>query len=88
MQSAPEGPLTYAELVPLIERCTGVRVTADQLAAPDAEFVTLGVDSLGLLGVVAELERRYATPLGTDAEQAPTAHDLIAAVNRELGEEI
>lgn len=86
MQSGSEGPLTYEELVPLIERCTGVRVTAEQLAAPDTEFVALGVDSLGLLGVVAELERRYAVPLGTDVEQAPSAPELIAAVNRELGE--
>lgn len=74
--------LTFDELAALMKQAAGV--TVDPLAlekAPDAPFSTLGVDSLGLLGIVGELENRYGVALPTDAERSKSPADFLDLVN-------
>lgn len=78
--------LSPVELAAVVRECTGVSLDEEQLRTPGVLFTDLGVDSLGLLGVVAELERRLAVPLGAEAEQALSPHTLIDLVNSELTE--
>ncbi|MGM1059875.1 phosphopantetheine-binding protein [Saccharothrix sp. Mg75] len=71
------------DLAALISRCTGVAVTGDQLTDGRATFADLGVDSLGLMGVLAELKRHHGLPqdVDLDAEQ-PTGELLTALTGR------
>ncbi|MFF4407658.1 acyl carrier protein [Streptomyces sp. NPDC001262] len=76
--------LTYEQLAVIVRACTGVQLDAAELDDPGLELKALGVDSLGLLGVVAELERRYPVLLGREAEQAASARALYDLVNAQL----
>lgn len=78
--------LSAGELAAVVRECSGVNVEAERFGSPDVLFADLGVDSLGLLGVVAELERRLSVTLGADAEGAPSPYALIDLVNSELAE--
>ncbi|KWW98073.1 acyl carrier protein [Carbonactinospora thermoautotrophica] len=79
------GPLTFEELASVINSCAGVPVSGEELAGdPLRSFADLNVDSLGLLGIVAELERRYGIPLGTEAEQCASPHELLNFVNAQI----
>jgi minimal PKS acyl carrier protein len=81
----PTKPPTIGELAEVITQCTGVAVDAAALAShPLTSFEDLEVDSLGVLGVVAELERRHGVILGADAEQCGTPYELLALVNEQL----
>ncbi|MFE9246637.1 acyl carrier protein [Nocardiopsis sp. NPDC006938] len=71
--------VTLEELVELISTSAGVRTDAE--TAADLTFDELGVDSLGVLGVVAEIERRVGRRLGPEAELSPSPSALIALVN-------
>ncbi|MFF2779343.1 acyl carrier protein [Streptomyces sp. NPDC058052] len=74
--------LTFDELAALMKQSAGVTVDPAELEkAPDAPFSTLGVDSLGLLGIVGELENRYGVALPTDAERSKSPADFLALVN-------
>ncbi|MFG3253167.1 acyl carrier protein [Streptomyces sp. NPDC048172] len=85
MRPASEKPLTYEMLAEVIKTSAGVPLDPAGLEAPEARFKDLGVDSLGLLGIVAELERRCGVTLGQDAEQAPSPHELVGIVRAEQG---
>ncbi|MGW1199818.1 acyl carrier protein [Streptomyces sp. NPDC002536] len=76
--------LTYEQLAVIVRACTGVQLDAAGLDDPGLELKALGVDSLGLLGVVAELERRYPVLLGREAEQAASPRALHDLVNAQL----
>ncbi|MFI8966384.1 acyl carrier protein [Streptomyces sp. NPDC053493] len=77
--------LTFEELATLMKQSAGVTVDPRQLEqAPDAPFATLGVDSLGLLGIVGELENRYSLSLPTDAERCKTPAEFVGLVNTTL----
>ncbi|MEV5971575.1 acyl carrier protein [Streptomyces sp. NPDC051921] len=77
--------LTFDELATLMKQSAGVTVDPRQLEeAPDAPFGTLGVDSLGLLGIVGELENRYSVALPTDAERCKTPAEFVDLVNNTL----
>ncbi|MFF5923273.1 acyl carrier protein [Streptomyces flavochromogenes] len=77
--------LTFDELAALMKQAAGVTVDARELEkAPDAPFATLGVDSLGLLGIVGELENRYGVALPTDAERCKTPAEFLGMVNSAL----
>jgi minimal PKS acyl carrier protein len=83
----PTNALTTRELAEVITRCAGVAVNASTLGSrPLTSFEDLEVDSLGVLGVVAELERRYDVTLGTEAEQCATPRELLAMVNEQLAQ--
>ena len=74
-------PLTYDELASLLKKLAGVTVDPAALANPGATFDEFGVDSLGLLGVVGELQNRYGTPIAEDAEMSKTPQQFLDAVN-------
>lgn len=74
--------LTFDELAALMKSAAGVSVDPKDLAArQDAPFADFGLDSLGLLGIVGELENRYGRPLPPDAERCRTPEDFIGLVN-------
>ncbi|MEC3894098.1 acyl carrier protein [Nocardiopsis alba] len=70
--------ITIEELVELVSICAGVRT--DVATASTSTFEELGVDSLGVLGIIAEIERRVGRKLGPDAELVPSPTALIAFV--------
>ncbi len=56
--------VTLIELASLMKKAAGVSVDPEDLEkSSDSPFGTLGLDSLGLLGIVGELENRYSQPL-------------------------
>ncbi|QXJ21829.1 acyl carrier protein [Actinomadura graeca] len=76
-----EPRLTYEELAEIVARCTGVTVEPAALEPPTVRFEELDVDSLGVLSIVAELERRHRLVLGPDAEDTTTPRELLNLVN-------
>ena len=73
------------ELAEVITTVAGIPVTGDALTDNPAEsFADLGLDSLALLGVVAELSRRYGVPSRPEALECRTPHDLLAFFNDEI----
>lgn len=83
----PNSQLGDAELAVLISRCAGVPLDAQGLAArSSATFDELGVDSLGLMGILAALENRYGVSLGEDANACETTQELKSLVNTALQE--
>ncbi|MEH0542600.1 acyl carrier protein [Streptomyces sp. B21-105] len=76
--------ITVEELAELMKKSAGVTVAPDELRQQDAAFATLGVDSLGLLGIVGELENRYGTPMPPDAERSKTPRQFLDLVNSAL----
>lgn len=71
--------ITIEDLVELISTSAGVRT--DAATAATRTFEDLGVDSLGVLGIVAEIERRVGRKLGGEAEMSPSPAALVAFVN-------
>lgn len=76
--------LTLEALSEMVTRTTGVPVTEQSLSEQSAAtFADLGVDSLGVLGVIAECERVAGT-LEVDPGDCPTPAALLAIVNAKL----
>lgn len=79
------GQVTFEELASLMKDRAGTPVEADELARnSDSPFVDLGLDSLGLLGIVSELENRYGCLIGADQETYKTPGLLVKLVNAQL----
>ncbi|MFI5793723.1 acyl carrier protein [Streptomyces sp. NPDC051677] len=76
--------ITVEELAELMKKSAGVTVAPEELRQNDTGFDRLGVDSLGLLGIVGELENRYGTPMPTDAERSKTPRQFLDLVNTAL----
>lgn len=76
--------ITVEELSELMKKCTGVTVAPEELRGAEAAFDHLGVDSLGLLGIVGELENRYGTPMPPDAERSKSPRQFLDLVNSAL----
>ncbi|MFJ5732734.1 acyl carrier protein [Streptomyces paradoxus] len=76
--------ITVEELSELMKKCTGVTVAPEELRRDETAFESLGVDSLGLLGIVGELENRYGTPMPADAERSKTPRQFLDLVNGAL----
>jgi minimal PKS acyl carrier protein len=79
------GPLTYAELASIIATSAGGTVDATTLESVPSTFEELGIDSLGVLGVIAELRHRYG-PFEASPATCKTPSDLMAAVNGPLSD--
>ncbi|MEV6974150.1 acyl carrier protein [Kitasatospora sp. NPDC093806] len=73
--------LSYPELAALIQARAGVVIDPVELERPGADFDEFGVDSLGLLGVVGELENRHGVKVTNGAESAKTPAEFLALVN-------
>ena len=77
--------ITVKELSELMKKAAGITVAAEELEQRyDSGFDTLGIDSLGLLGIVGELENRYGTPMPPDAERCKTPKQFLDLVNSAL----
>jgi minimal PKS acyl carrier protein len=76
MSSTPE--LTYQELASVILKHVGITVNVHRLSHRLTTFADIGVDSLGILAVVRELENRRGVDLGpTAAQDCPTPRQLV-----------
>jgi minimal PKS acyl carrier protein len=73
--------LTYPDLAMMLKSKAGITIDPDELARPGATFEEFGVDSLGLLGVVGELENRHRVSIASGAESAKTPAEFVDAVN-------
>ncbi|MFJ9774906.1 acyl carrier protein [Kitasatospora sp. NPDC101157] len=76
--------LSYPELAALLQARAGVTVAPEDLEKPGAQFDEFGVDSLGLLGVVGELENRHSLKVTSGAESAKTPAEFMELVNSSL----
>ena len=77
--------ITVEELAELMKKAAGVTVAPDELQQrSDSGFDTFGLDSLGLLGIVGELENRYGTPMPPDAEKSKSPRQFLELVNSAL----
>jgi minimal PKS acyl carrier protein len=77
--------LNYEELAALMKSSAGVTVEAAVLSAgPDTPFTEFGLDSLGLLGIVGELENRYSVAISGDADSCKTPRAFLDIVNASL----
>ncbi|MEU1407689.1 acyl carrier protein [Streptomyces sp. NPDC005728] len=77
--------ITVEELAALMKQAAGVTVDPESLLEQgEAGFDALGVDSLGLLGIVGELENRHGTPMPPDAERCKTPRQFLDLVNSTL----
>ncbi|MEV6761204.1 acyl carrier protein [Streptomyces sp. NPDC051105] len=74
--------ITVDELSELMKKAAGVTVApADLQDRRDTGFDVFGVDSLGLLGIVGELENRHGVPMPVDAERCKTPRQFLDLVN-------
>ncbi|MFJ5777008.1 acyl carrier protein [Streptomyces sp. NPDC093094] len=77
--------ITLEELAELMKKAAGITVPPAELQERiDSGFDTFGVDSLGLLGIVGELENRYGSPMPPDAERSKTPRQFLDLVNSAL----
>lgn len=80
-----DGPLTIDELASIMQSCAGIGVDTWRLQdRPGTTFEDLGLDSLGLLGVVAEVENRYGAPLGPDLERSRSPQEFVDLANAQM----
>ncbi|ANW17509.1 acyl carrier protein [Streptomyces clavuligerus] len=78
-------PITPEELAGLMRQNAGIQVEPTDLAdRPDTSFEEYGLDSLGLLGIVAALENRHGITMPVDAEKCPTPGAFLDLVNSSL----
>lgn len=78
-------PVTFEELAALMKGRAGLSVDPGEMEnSPGTTFEELNLDSLGLLGIVAELENRYGAKIGEEAETCKTPHAFLANVNAQL----
>ncbi|MFI2371853.1 acyl carrier protein [Streptomyces sp. NPDC018833] len=77
--------LTVEELAALMKKGAGISVDPGQMdASPDIPFEAYGLDSLGLLGIVGELENRYGQALPVEADRCKTPREFLDLVNNSL----
>ncbi|MFF0446683.1 acyl carrier protein [Streptomyces sp. NPDC004609] len=80
-----DNTLTAVELADLMRRNAGIAVDPAAFADhPDTPFEEYGLDSLGLLGIVATLENQYGRPMPQDAERCKTPREFLDLVNNTL----
>ncbi|MFH8619354.1 acyl carrier protein [Streptomyces sp. NPDC017979] len=77
--------LTHGELAELMRKNAGINVDPAALADnPATPFEEYGLDSLGLLGIVATLENQFGHPMPQDAERCKTPREFLELVNDTL----
>ncbi|MEU9303200.1 acyl carrier protein [Streptomyces sp. NPDC048269] len=77
--------LTMEELAALMHKGAGITVDPAAMASrPEAAFDEWGLDSLGLLGIVGELENRHGRPLPPDADRCKSPREFLDLVNNAL----
>ncbi|MFE7134676.1 acyl carrier protein [Streptomyces sp. NPDC057638] len=77
--------LTPEELAALMRQNAGIAIEPGDLAKNlDTPFEQYGLDSLGLLGIVATLENRHGSAMPADTEKCPTPREFLDLVNNTL----
>ncbi|WP_328748922.1 acyl carrier protein [Streptomyces sp. NBC_00285] len=77
--------ITVEELAGLMKKAAGVTVAPAELQQRyDSGFDTFGIDSLGLLGIVGELENRYNASMPPDTEKSRSPRQFLERVNSAL----
>ena len=77
--------VTFDELATLMKQAAGITVDPQELKrSAESPFDVFGLDSLGLLGIVGELENRYGTSLPPDSERCRTPREFLNLVNSTL----
>ncbi|MFC4504213.1 MULTISPECIES: acyl carrier protein [Streptomyces] len=77
--------ITMEELAGLIKQAAGITVAPERLQEhADGDFGELGIDSLGMLGIVGALENRFGTALDVDLERCHTPREFLDQVNSSL----
>ncbi|WP_329459542.1 acyl carrier protein [Streptomyces sp. NBC_01497] len=77
--------LTYRDLAALMKKGAGLTVDPDELERrPGNEFAAFGLDSLGLLGIVGELENRHELAMPSEADKCRTPKEFLDLVNAHL----
>ena len=77
--------ITVEELAGLMKKAAGVTVAPEELQQRyDSGFDTFGIDSLGLLGIVGELENRYNASMPSDTEKSRSPRQFLERVNSAL----
>jgi minimal PKS acyl carrier protein len=77
--------ITVEELAELMKKAAGITVAREELQQrQESGFDAFGLDSLGLLGIVGELENRYGTPMPPDAEKSKSPRQFLELVNSAL----
>ncbi|MEY9994325.1 minimal PKS acyl carrier protein [Streptomyces sp. V4I8] len=77
--------VTVEDLAALMKTAAGVTVDPQELERRvDTPFGEFGLDSLGLLGIVGELENRHGQALPTDAERCKSPRAFLDLVNGAL----
>lgn len=77
--------LTSTELATLLKTKAGITVDPLDLDRPGATFEEFGVDSLGLMAVLGELENRHGLSIA-DADTSQSSSEFLNAVNLSLKE--
>lgn len=79
------GPMTYEDLAVLMKTRAGTPVESDDLATmSDSPFGDFGLDSLGLLGIISELENRYGCSIDGEPEAHKSPGALLNLVNARM----
>ncbi|CAL9371707.1 Actinorhodin polyketide synthase acyl carrier protein [Streptomyces sp. enrichment culture] len=77
--------VTIDELAALMKKAAGITVDPQELKqSAESPFDSFGLDSLGLLGIVGELENRYGRSLPPDSERCKTPREFLDLVNSTL----
>ncbi|MBT3152544.1 acyl carrier protein [Streptomyces sp. CHD11] len=77
--------VTFEELSALMKQAAGISVDPLELKeAAESPFDSFGLDSLGLLGIVGELENRYGQSLPPDTERCRTPREFLNLINGTL----
>jgi acyl carrier protein len=72
--------IAATDLAALLDAGAGLKIPVVDLA-PDTLFASLGVDSLALLGLTAEIERRHQVKLSAQVEGSTTVAEFLRSVN-------
>ncbi|MGC9668390.1 acyl carrier protein [Planosporangium sp. 12N6] len=75
--------ITTQDLAALLDAGAGLKIPAASLT-PDTQLATLGIDSLALLGLTAEIERRHQVKLSMDAGGSTSVGEFLRSVNDQL----
>lgn len=77
--------VTFDELATLMKEAAGITVDPKELReSAESPFDVFGLDSLGLLGIVGELENRYGQSLPPDSERCRSPREFLNLINSTL----
>ncbi|GAA1825610.1 acyl carrier protein [Planosporangium flavigriseum] len=75
--------IAQEDLAVFLDAGAGLKIPVADLT-PDAQFASLGVDSLAVLGLTAEIERRYHVKLTAEVTGSTSIAAFLRSVNEQL----